>query len=311
MATLLETLSKKVESLGVGEIQHLHNYLNTSSYTGNSAQVTHSAQVILSDPRAYKSLFCLDNLGIDKTLQSVVVEVKNSTLLIYYILDSSCFFIEFTCNYQTLELLRELPTEIVHYLRILCSKKGKLEIIVVERLSDTSPSRRENTLYLLFEDTFPSKMSAKERKEKEVDKYVLSIPLNEISELDAQVVELSYKLGYSSEYISLPIGSDIPNLPINLETITDPYKKEPIEYWGSVVNTEKGEFTVVDTSGFNTTLVICPVEVGRQQYSLNKEAVEKQIDIDDPSDDELELLLEGEVSLNSSTNDFMGTTEDE
>ena len=276
MATLLEQIQKKVESLGVGEISPLHSYLNTSSCTSNSAQV------ILSDPRIYKSLFCLDRLGIDKSLKSVVIEVKNSTLLIYYILDSSCFSIEYTCNYQTLEVIKELPTEIIHYLRILCSKKGRLEIIVIE-----------DVLYLLFEDTYPSKMSAKERKEKEVDKYVLSVLLKEVDVLDKEVVELVKELTERKD--SRPILREKCSLPVDLSSIT--INKEPIEYWCSVVNTEKGEFTIVDTSGFMTTLVICPVEVGKQ---LNKEAVEKQIEVYSLSEDELELLK-----------DIMETTDDE
>ncbi len=260
MATLKDSLQSKVDTLGVGVIQHLHSYLPASLLTNDGN--TLSAQVILKEPKIYKSLFCLDNLGIDKTLRSVVIEVKDSRLTFYYLLDSYCFFIEFDCNYQILETIRELPIEVIHYLRILCSKKGTLQLNI-----------KKDTLSILFEDTFPSKMSMRERKEKEVDKYVLTIPLKEVGELDRQIVELSYNLVYSSNNKTTPIGQEIPNLPINLTTITCPHKKEPIEYWGTIEHTEVGDFTVVDTSGLLVSLVICPTLISNN--SVNNEITEE------------------------------------
>jgi hypothetical protein len=233
-----------------------------------------AARSIWNDPRIYKPIISLKELGIEKTLKSVVLEVRDSVARLYYILDSSCFFIDFQCDYQTLELVKELPTEVIHYLRILCSKKGRLELIV-----------REDTLYLLFEDTFPSKMPAKERKEKEVDKYVLSVPLREVDSLDLAVTE------FVKEVVELedtsPISYEEFNLPVDFSSIT--INKEPIEYWMSVVSTPKGDFKIVDTSGINSTLVVCPVEVGRNALILeflrldvedekNKDKVEDLID---------------------------------
>jgi len=276
MPTLKESLQSKVDTLQVGYITHLH------TYSPDKLQAV-AARSIWNDPRIYKPIFSLDNLGINKTLKSVVLEVRDSIARIYYILDSSCFFIDFECDYQTLELIKELPTEVIYYLRILCSKKGRLELI-----------GREDNLYLLFEDTFPSKMSTKERKEKEVDKYVLSISLKEVNELDSSVIE------FVKEVVELDVVSHIVkenlSLPIDLSTIS--INKEPIEYWGSLVSTPKGDFKIVDTSGINSTLVICPVEVSmRQSTTLTNEVVQElnleegtSEPLSEPTEDELELL---------------------
>lgn len=268
MPTLKDQIQSKVDTLGVGGITHLHNTIP------NETPKSGTTRILWNDPRIYKPIFSLDKLGIEKSLKSVVLEVRDSIARLYYILDSSCFFIDFQCDYQTLELVKELFIEVIHYLRILSSKKGRLEVIV-----------REDTLYLLFEDTFPSKMPAKERKEKEVDKYVLSIPFKEVDELDSSVI------GFVKEIVQLentsPISHENFYIPIDLSTIT--INKEPIEYWRSIVSTEKGDVTIVDTSGINATLVICPVEVGRNALILeflrldvedekNKDRVEDLID---------------------------------
>lgn len=252
MATLKEQLQSKVGILGVGVLSHLHNLVVTNTDEGISARS------IWNDPRIYKPIFSLDKLGVEKSLKSVVLEVRDSITRIYYILDSSCFFIDFDCDYQTLEVTKELPIEVIYYLRILCSKKGRLELLI-----------REDTLYLLFEDTFPSKMPAKERKEKEIDKYVLSVPLKEVDELDAAVIDFVKNLVQLED--TIPASHETFNSPIDLSAVT--INKEPIEYWRSIVSTEKGAFTIVDTSGINSTLVICPVEVSIRQSVVTEEAV--------------------------------------
>lgn len=264
MPTLQQQIESKVDSLGVGYITPVH------TYSPDKLQ-TIVARVIWNDPRIYKPIFCLKELGIDKSLKSVVLEVRDSIARIYYILDSSCFFIDFQCDYQTLEVTKELPTEVIYYLRILCSKKGKLEVII-----------REGTLYLLFEDTFPSKMPAKERKEKEVDKYVLSIPLKEVDELDAAVIEFVKEVVQVDETSSISYENF--DSPIDLSTIT--INKEPIEYWRSIVSTAIGDFTIVDTSGINSTLVICPVEKSLYQGTMTMEEVE-ELNIEDLEADRL------------------------
>lgn len=267
MPTLKESLQSKVDTLGIGELAHLPDLLVTNIGDGVAARS------IWNDPRIYKPIFSLDKLGIDKSLKSVVMEVRDSVARVYYILDSSCFFVSFDCDYQTLDVIKELPTEVIHYLRILCSKKGKLEIIA-----------REDNLYLLFEDTFPSKMPAKERKEKEVDKYVLSIPLKEVDELDNSIVEFVKKIVELED--TSPVSHENFNIPMNFSTIT--INKEPIEYWKSIVSTEKGDFTIVDTSGINATLVICPTLVSTQFWNkFGTEEVVPELNIKEVELDEL------------------------
>lgn len=289
MPTLKESLQSKVDSLEVGTLGHLHDLLVTNTGDGISARS------IWNDPRIYKPNFSLDKLGIEKTLKSIVLEVRDSIARIYYILDSSCFFIDFQCDYQILEVTKELPTEVIHYLRILCSKKGKLEIIV-----------REDTLYLLFEDTFPSKMPAKERKEKEVDKYVLSIPLKEVDELDAAVIE------FVKEVVELDVISSFSNpditLPVDLTFIT--LNKEPITVFGSERATKHGNFTIVDTSGINSTLVICPVEVSMRQSTSPQEVI-GELSVKETEVDELIPDSEYMDEYVELLNDIMEFTENE
>lgn len=299
MPTLKEQLQTKVDTLEVGYITPVH------TYSPDKLQ-TIVARIIWNDPRIYKPIFCLKELGIDKSLKSVVIEVKNSILTIYYILDSSCFFIDFDCDYQTLELVKELPTEVIHYLRILSSKKGRLELII-----------REDNVYLLFEDTFPSKMPAKERKEKEADKYVLSVSLKEVDELDAEVVK------FVKEVVELDVISSFSNpninLPVDLMTIT--LNKEPITFFGSERATKYGNFIIVDTSGINATLVICPVEVSIRHASKVTNEVVPELNIEEVvvgeliSDLDYSSNYEEDIKeLNDAAelvDSFMGGTEDE
>lgn len=266
MPTLQQQIQSKVDILEVGVINHLYDLFVIN--TGEEM----SARFIWNDPRIYKSIFCLKELGIEKSLKSVVLEVRDSIARLYYILDSSCFFIDFDCDYQTLELVKELPKEVVHYLRILSSKKGRLELIV-----------REDTLYLLFEDTFPSKMPAKERKEKEVDIYVLSIPLTEVDELDRDIVEFVKNLVQLDN--TSPISYENFDTSIDLSTIT--INKEPIKYWSSIISTEIGDFIIVDTSGINSTLVICPIEVSIRYTSNVTNEVVPELNIEEVELDKL------------------------
>jgi len=288
MPTLKEQIQSKVDSLGVGYVTPVH------TYSPDKLQ-TIVARVIWNDPRIYKPIFCLKELGVDKTLKSVVLEVRDSIARIYYILDSSCFFIDFQCDYQILEVTKELPTEVIHYLRILCSKKGKLEIIA-----------REDTIYLLFEDTFPSKMSTKERKEKEVDKYVLSIPLKEVDELDSSVIEFVKEVVEIQD--TSPVSHENFDSPIDLSTIT--INKEPIEYWGSSVGTKDGDYTIVDTSGINSTLVICPVEVSIRQSTSPQEVI-AELGVKETEVDELIPDSEYTDEYVELLNDIMEFTENE
>lgn len=281
MPTLKEQLQTKVDALGIGNIQSSSSYLSTTESKPSTIGV---AEVILNDPRIYKPIFSLDKLKVDKTIKSVVVEVKDSILRFYYILDSSCYFFDFQCNYQTLEAITELPVEVIHYLRILCSKKGRLYLIV-----------RSEGLYILFYDTFPSKMPAKERKNKEIERYVLQVPLlnKEVDKLDLAVIE------FVKEVVDIedktPISNKSITLPLDLSSIT--YNKEPLEYLTYSVPTKKGDLVVIDTSGICSTLVICPVLTS----SRGKNDVSNlDIVVQDINDDEYNLDTESLDDLEDS-----------
>ena len=228
MATVLESLAKKIEVTTIGKI-----YLVESSVKDS----TDVSVVKIEDPRHYKDIFKLDNLNIIRTLKSVLIEVKDSIFRLYYVLDSSCFYIEFDCSYQVLEGIQELPIEAISYFRILFSKKAPIEIKVYS-----------GTLYIDFENS-------KEKGEKVGKKYTLELPLKSIDTLNFQVVELVEKVisleGYS-------IGKDIVGLPLNYDSIKTPNTKESVEYCGTNVHSDYGDFTIVDTFGLVTTTVICP-----------------------------------------------------
>lgn len=229
MASVIEQLTKKIELSNIGKL-----YLVESNSAKDSTEVS---IVDIEDPRHYKDIFKLDTLSIEKSLKSVLVEVKDSILRLYYVLDSSCFYIDFDCSYQVLEAIQELPIEAISYFRILFSKKAPLEIKVYSDI-----------LYVNFENS-------KEKGEKVGKKYVLELPLKSICELNAQVVELVEKVVSLERY---SIGKDIVGLPLNYDSIKTLNTKESVEYWGNKVYSDYGDFIIVDTSGLSTITIICP-----------------------------------------------------
>lgn len=233
MASVLESLTKKIELATIGKV-----YSVESNITNDS---TEASVVDVEDPRYYKDIFKLDTLGIEKNLKSCLIEVKDSIFRLYYILDSSCFYIDFDCSYQVLETIQELPIEAISYFRILFSKKAPLQVVVCS-----------NVLYVTFENS-------KEKGEKVGKKYTLELPLKSICDLDAQVIGLVEKVISLEGY---PVGKDIVGLPLNYDSIKTPNTKESVEYWGVKIPSDYGEFIVVDTSGLNTTTVICPTLIG-------------------------------------------------
>ena len=266
MASVLESLVKKIEVTTIGKIHPVEN-----SSAKDSTEV--SVVVGIEDPRYYKDIFKLDTLGIEKSLKSVLLEVKDSILRLYYILDSSCFYIDFDCSYQVLEGIQELPVEAISYFRILFSKKAPIEIKVYSgtlyvdfedsvvktkslmTLLDLTPNTTVNELNQVI-DTAQKK---RQKKEKEIaKKYTLELPLKSIDDLNFQVVELVEKVvsleGYS-------IDKDIVRLPLNYDSIKTPNTKESVEYCGTKIHSDYGDFTIVDTFGLVTTTVICPTLV--------------------------------------------------
>lgn len=273
MASVLESLTKKIELTTIGKV-----YPIESNTTNDSTEVS---IVNVEDPRYYKDIFKLDTLGIEKSLNSILVEVKDSILRLYYILDSSCFYIDFDCSYQTLEAIQELPVEAISYFRILFSKKAPLQIRVYS-----------DTLYIDFEDS-------KEKREKVGKKYVLEVALKSICELDAQVVELVEKVVSLEGY---PIGKDIVRLSLNYDSIKTP-TKEPVEYWGNKVHSDYGDFIVVDTSGLTTTTtVICPTLISTNY--LKEEVLSTSISTK-PANEVGKLIPSDDIFEEKSLNNFM------
>lgn len=273
MSTVLKSLTKKIELSNIGEVYSVVCNYNNS---------TEASIVNVEDPRYYKDIFKLDTLGIEKSLKSCLIEVKDSILRLYYVLDSSCFYIDFDCSYQTLESIQELPVEAISYFRILFSKKSLLQIRVYSDI-----------LYIDFEDS-------KKKGEKVGKKYTLELPLRSICELDTQVVELVEKVVSLEGYL---IGKDIVGLPLNYESIKTPNTKEPIDYWGTTVRTEYGDFIVVDTSGLLTTTVICPALIGKNFTSeINDyKTIPKDADVDYEDDMEESVKLD---NFMESSNDY-------
>ena len=297
MASVLDSLTKKIEALSTtttrwwdeehvghnGELLH-KNYENIITSIGkiylvesSSAKDSTDVSVVkIEDPRHYKDIFKLDTLGIEKSLKTVLLEVKDSILRLYYVLDSSCFYIDFDCSYQVLEGIQELPVEAISYFRILFSKKAPIEIKVysgnlyidfedsvvkiksLKTLLEEAPDTTVNELNQII-DTAQKKG---QKKEKEIaKKYTLELPLKSINDLNFQVVELVEKVvsleGYS-------VGKDIVGLPLNYDSIKTPNTKESVEYCGTTIRTDYGDFVVVCTSGLVTTTIICPSLIGKK-----------------------------------------------
>ena len=260
MASVLESLAKKIEATTMGKI-----YSVESSSAKDSTKES-SAGVDIEDPRHYKDIFKLDNLNIIRTLKSVLIEVKDSIFRLYYILDSSCFYVDFDCSYQVLEAIQELPVEATSYFRILFSKKAPLEIRVYDSsltitFEDSIVKTKPPTTLLDLEvitTAYEINTTQKKRQKKEKEiakKYTLELPLKSICELNFQVVELVEKVvsleGYS-------VDKDIVGVPLNYYSIKTPNTKEFVEYCETKVHSEYGDFTIVETSGLVTTTIICP-----------------------------------------------------
>ena len=251
MASVLESLTKKLEVLGEGKI-----YEESLFESENLIAVW-----TLDNPRVYKPIFNLDNkggLGIEKTLKSFLFEVKDSLCTIYYILDSACLSLDFSCKYQLRETIREVPLSLITYLRVLCSKKAPIEISI-----------DDNFIYIVFEDSIVKgdrqsvepkpKLKKGEKREKEVGKkYVLELPFITLDPFHLAVLDLHQKIVESER-------QEIDTLisPIDLSNIS--YEKEPLEICKYEVDYsfEGSKCKLITTNPLLLNLSISPLEVGR------------------------------------------------
>lgn len=249
MATVLESLTKKVETLGEGKIYEEHFFEPENLI----------AIWEFEDPRIYKQIFNLDNkggLGIEKSLKSFLVEVKDSLSTCYYILDSACLSIDFICKYQVRETIRELPLSLITYLRVLCSKKAPVEI-----------SLDDNFIYIVFEDSISKadKQSVEpkpklKKREKEVGKkYVLELPLpvHNTDSLDLAVIELF------KEVLELDKTEDLEDNSIPLDLSNILFNKESLQVYKYEVETPRGKLRYIATDGLSLNLVVCPIEIAK------------------------------------------------
>lgn len=278
MASVLETLTKKLEVLGEGRIYEEHLYEPEKLL----------AVIELEDPRIYKPLFNLDNKGglaIEKTLKTLLVEVKNSECIFYYLLDSACLSLTLTCKYQLGETIREVPLSLISYLRVLCSKKAPIEI-----------SLEDDFIYIVFEDSIPKdttpkpKLKKGEKREKEIGKkYVLELPLINPETFNLQIGDIHKKIVDSDR-------EEIDNIisPIDLSSIS--YEKQPLEvYKYEVEYAFKGnKCKLIVTNELSINLSICPMEVGRDNteevedikiYEFEDDTDESSEDIGEETDD--------------------------
>lgn len=238
MATVLETLTKKIELLGEGKIYE------ESLFEPENLIAIWS----LEDPRVYKPVFNLDNkggLGIEKTLKSFLFEVKDSLCTLYYILDSACLSLDFSCNYQLREMIREVPLSLITYLRVLCGKKAPIEV-----------SLDDNFIYIVFEDSIVKgdkqsvepkpKLKKGEKREKEVGKkYVLELPLpiHNTDSLDLAVIELVKNLDIEQQ------PSEEYELSVDVSTLK--------------YSDGSGDLKIVYVEGLPVQLVQCPMEIAK------------------------------------------------
>lgn len=257
MSSVLDQITKKIELLGEGKTYEEHLF-EPENLLG---------VIKLEDPRIYKQLFNLDNKGglaIEKTLKNLLLEVKDSLCTFYYVLDSSCMSIDFTCTYQTLDTIKEVHISLISYLRILCSKKALIEINI-----------NDSFIYIVFEDSIvkdntpKTKLKKGEKREKEIGKkYVLELSLSRPYSLDLAVIELFKEILDSDKK---EVIEDTP-LPIKLNNIL--YNKEPLQLYRYEVETNKNKFSYIVTDGLSFNIVICPTEVAKYYEKENTEANE-------------------------------------
>jgi len=284
MASVLESITKKIEELGVGQV--------TEYQLGN--ETTDYSVVELLDPRDYKEYLRLDDLGIAKSIKSCVIEVKDSECKIYYLLDSSLISITLSCKWQPLEVIKELPIAAIAYFRILSAKKASIELNIYE-----------DKIHIIFEDTIPKttkeivesvletiedieKPKKRQKKEKPVaKKYSLEIPLSDTRELDKNVLDFVNVLDIDSNYEFVEAFE----LPISVKDYDSQYNVY------TVTSTTYGDFKSVNVncnSGLVIGVIECPVLISKN--FLEEEIIVKD-DISEETlefDDDLLLVEEDE-----------------
>ena len=253
MATVLETLTKKIELLGDGKIYEEHLFESENLI----------AVWTLDDPKVYKPIFNLDNkggLGIEKTLNSLLFEVRDSLCTLYYMLDSACLSLDFSCKYQLRETVREVPLCLITYLRVLCSKKAPIEISI-----------DDNFIYIVFEDSITKaekqsvepkpKLKKREKREKQIGKkYVLELPLpiHNTDSLDLAVIDLVKNLDVGEQQPSEPF-----ELSVDVSTLKYSDGSGLVKLHYTKIPNSHGDLKTVYVEGLPVQLVQCPMEIAK------------------------------------------------
>jgi len=237
MASVLEQIEKKRETLG-GLVYEYSESDEDNIFT-------------ISTPKDYKDFFILEDIGIQKTIKSVLIETKDSLCTIYYILDSSLLRLTLEMDYQSENLLKELPLSFIAYLRVLCSKKALIRLAI-----------QEDKVLIHFEDTIVKdkekpkvKLKRGEKREVEIGKlYTLELPLREVETLDKQVID------YLEDFpIYGSLQDDKFSISINLDSFDDTEIELPLIY--SIISSDKGDFKSIYGGRLNIWYIELPVEI--------------------------------------------------
>lgn len=253
MPTVLESLEKKKEKENLEGV--IYEYREENESLSNTLKI--------SEPKLYKDFFILEDIGIQKTLKSVLIETKDSLCSIYYILDSSILRLPLEMDYQCRDILKELPLSFISYLRILCSKKAAIRLTI-----------EEDKIFIHFEDTIVKdtekpkvKLKKGEKREKEIGKlYTLEIPLKEVDDLDRGIIE------YIEDF---PMYIDVTDkFPTSINL--DSFNSIDLPFFYNILSTDKGDFKIVHGGRLNIWYLELPIEV-----SLINSRLEESIELKD------------------------------
>jgi len=238
MPTVLESLEKKKEKENLEGL--IYEYREEKESLSNTLKIF--------DPKPYKDFFILEDIGIQKTLKSLLIETKDSLCSVYYILDSSILRLSLEMDYQCIDILKELPLSFIFYLRILCSKKASIQLDI-----------EEDKILIHFEDTIVKdtkkpkiKLKKGEKREKEIGKlYTLELPLKEVDVLDKRVIE------YIEDFPTYIDVAERFSTSINL----DSFDNVDLSFFYNVLSTDKGDFKIVHGGRLGIWYLELPVEI--------------------------------------------------
>lgn len=272
MPSVLEQLEKKKEKESLEGL--IYEYREENENLSNTLKIL--------EPKPYKDFFILEDIGIQKTLKSVLIETKDSLCSVYYILDSSILRLPLEMDYQYRDVLKELPLSFIFYLRILCSKKAPIRLAI-----------EEDRVLIHFEDTIVKdtekpkvKLKRGEKREKEVGKlYILELPLKEVDDLDKGVIE------YIEDFPLYQNENEKFLIPINLDSFDD--MDLPLTY--SNLPTDKGDFKSVYGGRLDIWYLELPVEISLINSKLIETISVTEVPEENIDDNSIDAFLLGDI----------------